>query len=284
MTDDVLSSFIDAYRAEHSARSLDRRALRDRVVAAARGRRVRRLERVRLILPFAATFVGSLALAATPPVRERVREAFSFVRSGEVARAGPKAPRASAGRRVKPAVVAAPLAIPEPVLAAPAPEIVETPSGDARPLEQPFARVRPERPKVASVGPTTPAPAPAGPSVTAPPPSASFAVEEPAPAASVARRPPPAPSADLALYRRAHELHFGGADRSRALAAWDTYLRTFPRGTFAPEARLNRAVCLAKLGRKAEAEGVLTDIERGRFGKDGRRQAQKILGALDGDD
>jgi hypothetical protein len=63
--------------------------------------------------------------------------------------------------------------------------------------------------------------------------------------------------ADIASYRAAHELHFMLADYARALDAWNAYLARFPRGTFVPEARLNRAVCLARLGRTAQAENEL---------------------------
>lgn len=146
------------------------------------------------------------------------------------------------------------------------------------PLPLQGSPVRTTAPRASSFAAASPG-AQKGPPASSPS-SASFDVEPTSPAQRVAAN---APSGDLTLYRRAHELHFGGADEGRALAAWDAYLHTFPRGTFAPEARLNRAVCLAKLGRKTEAEGVLVDIERGRFGSDGRRQARKILGALDDD-
>jgi hypothetical protein len=275
MTDDVLAPFMDAYRAENSARSLDRRALRHRVVAAAGQRRVRRAKRLKLLLSLAATFAGSVAFAASPPVREHVRDALSFVRSGVPERAdvGGRGLPGGGSRRT----VASP---------APLPSVVPAPRAALAPVEVLSARLLPADPP--SVPPTAPRSAltrrePSPPSArgAVPRAGAGFEVE------SAARVELPAvtglPSADLALYRRAHELHFGGADRTVALGAWDAYLKAFPRGTFAPEARLNRAVCLVRLGRKAEAEGVLVDIERGRFGADGRRQARKILGALEDD-
>lgn len=265
MTDDALSALVDAYRAEHSARSLDRRALRERVVLSAGRRRVRRAERLRLAIAFAATFVGSAALAASPPLREHVREAFSFVRSGETARsvAGARgAPERS------PRIRTAPPAAPSPVEARPLSPPVEATPVASSPVEPAPAVTK--RPPARREAP----PRALSSDVPAPSSTASFEVTQAV--ASPSNR-------DLMLYRRAHELHFGGGDQQRALAAWDAYLKAFPRGTFAPEARLNRAVCLAKLGRKAEAEGVLLEIERGRFGEDGRRQARKILGVLDED-
>jgi hypothetical protein len=273
MTDDVLASFVTAFRAEHSADSLDRRALRERVIAAAGRRRVRRTERLRLLLSFAATFAGSVALAASPPVREHVRDALSFVRGGvsHPTDPGARRPQNRAPRRPlePPAPFAADLPVPSAVVEPGAP--VGVVSVAQLPLE----------PEAATT---------ASPQVEPSPPRAGVPLLHASPGLpveSVDSSDAPAatglPGADLALYRRAHELHFGGGDRALALGAWDAYLKAFPRGAFAPEARLNRAVCLAKLGHKAEAEDVLVDIERGRFGAEGRRQARKILGALAGD-
>jgi hypothetical protein len=270
VTDDVLSSLVSAYRAEHSARSLDRRALRLRVVAAAGRRRVLRTQRLRWLWSVAATFAGSVALAASPPVREHVRDAFSFVRSGvsgRAERATSSLPKGGTRRAGSPPAPLRPV-VPEPP-GTPAPAPPEVLSVTQLPMQTPKVAVTPPRA------------VPERAAVESAPSSSRFLVESSAPAL------PPVggglPSADLALYRRAHELHFGGADRTLALGAWDAYLKAFPRGAFAPEARLNRAVCLAKLGHEAEAERVLVDIERGRFGTDGRRQARKILGVLKDD-
>jgi hypothetical protein len=278
MTDDVLSSFVDAYRTEHSARSVDRRALRQRVVAAAGRRRVRRTERLRLLLSFAATFAGSVALAASPPLRDHVRDAFSFVRSGVPGRTDVGA--RSLPKRGTRLAVAPPAPLP-PLVSAPTAALA--PVAPAEVLSVAELPVAP--PPVTLVSPrvarSRAEPSPRSVPVAIPPSNAGL------PVGALGSVAPPAtaslPNADLALYRRAHELHFGSADRTLALGAWDAYLKAFPRGTFAPEARLNRAVCLAKLGRKAEAEGVLVEIERGRFGTEGRRQARKILGALEED-
>src|SRR4051794_15465284 len=67
----------------------------------------------------------------------------------------------------------------------------------------------------------------------------------------------PAP-ADLRIgerlaYERAHRDHFFGDAPAAALSAWDAYLSAYPRGTFAPEARYNRALCLVRLARFAAA-------------------------------
>ena len=67
-------------------------------------------------------------------------------------------------------------------------------------------------------------------------------------------------AADIATYRTAHELHFTRGDYAGALAAWNAYLARYPHGTFVPEARLNRAVCLARLGKTAEARNLLSAL------------------------
>ena len=283
MNDDVLLPFIEAYRAEHSARSLDAQALRRRVAAAGRGRS-RRVERLRMLLPLAATLAGSIALAASPPVREGLREVVAFVRSG-VAMPKEATPRSTARART-PGTPSAPVMV--------QPER-DAASGTLTPVAAPTTATPAAVRAVVLAPPRSPAVAKAAELPPASTPVASFPIDS-SPSAAASRPVPvnpavPVPSspnaatsptnADLALYRQAHALHFSGGDRARTLAAWDTYLRTFPHGTFAPEARLNRAVCLAQLGRQSEAERVLSDIERGRFGRDGRGQARKLLEALD---
>ena len=84
---------------------------------------------------------------------------------------------------------------------------------------------------------------------------------------------PSGPSdAEAAAYGRAHRAHFDGGRPERALGAWDDYLRLYPRGTFVPEARYNRALCLARLRRFEEAERALLPFADGRL--DGYRRAE----------
>lgn len=117
------------------------------------------------------------------------------------------------------------------------------------------------------------APAPADTSATA-----SESTSEAVPAAkpggqatsSAARRD--AGDAEQSTYLAAHRTHFGGGDPGAALQAWDSYLREFPKGRFAPEARYNRALCLVKLGRNAEASQALEPFANGAYG--GYRQAE----------
>ena len=86
--------------------------------------------------------------------------------------------------------------------------------------------------------------------------------------------------ADLALYRAAHQLHFQDKNPIRALAAWDAYLAAFPKGKLAVEAHFNRALCLIKLGRTAEAAALLQEFATGAFGSYRRAGAADLLDAL----
>jgi hypothetical protein len=70
-------------------------------------------------------------------------------------------------------------------------------------------------------------------------------------------------SATLALFHRAHQLHFRQRDAAAALAAWDRYLHADPDGPLVLEARYNRALCLVRLGRAAEARAALLPFADG---------------------
>jgi hypothetical protein len=98
--------------------------------------------------------------------------------------------------------------------------------------------------------------------------------------------PDPAPGtadtqAEARAYGRAHRAHFIDDKPARALAAWNDYLAAYPDGTFAPEARYNRAICLARLGRRADAERALRPFAEGRydarFGAYRRQEARLLL-------
>jgi hypothetical protein len=86
-----------------------------------------------------------------------------------------------------------------------------------------------------------------------------------------------------ALYRAAHELHFHGDDVAAALAAWDAYLAVSPHGAFAIEARYNRALCLVKLGRLAEARDGLAPFAAGDVAPAGYRrdEAARLIERID---
>jgi TolA-binding protein len=140
--------------------------------------------------------------------------------------------------------------------------------------------------------PGIPAPAP-----VAEQPEPSVVEPEPAPAqpAAPAAKVEPAPSAkatpalsssaafqdtDGDLYHLAHEAHFAAHDYGRALSGWDAYLRAAPRGRFATEARYNRAICLLRLGRDAEARQALEPFASGKMGGYRQTEAQQLLNEL----
>ncbi|MEM1414293.1 MAG: hypothetical protein AAGH15_05315, partial [Myxococcota bacterium] len=85
---------------------------------------------------------------------------------------------------------------------------------------------------------------------------------EPAPT-EVTGAPPTsddAPSvAERESFERAHRLHLA-RESGEALGAWNAYLRAYPRGRFAPEARYNRALTLIRLGRHDAARRALTPL------------------------
>lgn len=280
MNDD-LSPLIAAYRAENPGTALDARALRERVLTATWRRRRRRLRRAVWLLPIAAVLVGTGALAASAPARESVSRVL--VELGLVAPAvsSPPPPHhavSSRGRATTPASAPSSDAPPTAVAAFEAPSAAlsaaafpEAPSTSPSTVissqSSSPSRLVPRDRSSASAGlPASTAAPPsrtaaaraAEPSDTRPETSEARPATEPVlaafPAASAASA---SLAADIAAYRAAHELHFSRADYARALAAWDGYLARFPHGTFTPEARLNRAVCLARLGKRTEAENVL---------------------------
>jgi TolA-binding protein len=121
------------------------------------------------------------------------------------------------------------------------------PAGPAAPQLAPEARPASSAP----VAPSTAAKAAAAaPSSAAPVPSSSAAFQD----------------TDGDLYRLAHDAHFAQQDYARALAGWDAYLRAAPGGRLATEARYNRAICLLRLGRDAEARKALEPFASGFMG------------------
>ncbi len=91
---------------------------------------------------------------------------------------------------------------------------------------------------------------------------------------------PPQPdraAGERLAYERAHRDHFFRDAPAAALAAWDAYLAAYPNGTFAPEARYNRALCLVKLGRFTAAAQALRPFADGRLGSYRRHESCLLL-------
>ncbi|HYQ18333.1 MAG TPA: hypothetical protein VEQ58_21305, partial [Polyangiaceae bacterium] len=85
--------------------------------------------------------------------------------------------------------------------------------------------------------------------------------------------------ADGDLYRLAHEQHFVNHDYARALTGWEAYLKAAPGGRLATEARYNRAICLLRLGRDAEARQALEPFAAGKLGYR-QNEARELLEEL----
>jgi hypothetical protein len=104
--------------------------------------------------------------------------------------------------------------------------------------------------------------------------------------ATIADETPPASDdepvdpAERRAYREAHRLHFDEHDAAAAIGAWDRYLRAYPRGRFALEARYNRALCLVRTGRHEEARAALEPFVRGTHGGYRQTEATALYEAL----
>jgi hypothetical protein len=120
------------------------------------------------------------------------------------------------------------------------------------------------------------APRAAPPSVV--PPLASTNV---APARQAPSSPPATEVADeLVIYKEAHRAHFIHHDYESALAGWDRYLAAAPRGTFALEARYNRAIALYRLGHRDAALEALRPFADGAYGRYRRDEAREVIEKL----
>jgi hypothetical protein len=122
------------------------------------------------------------------------------------------------------------------------------------------------------------------------PPEPSKASEPATPRVDTAASAKPAPTPALSssaafkdtdgdLYRLAHEAHFTEQDYARALSGWEAYLHAAPGGRLSTEARYNRAICLLRLGRDAEARRALEPFASGKMGYR-QNEARQLLGEL----
>lgn len=293
---DFLTPLVEAYRAENPPQSLNARALRTRILQASARREQSPARHLRWLVPMAAAFIGSAALAATPAAHPFVTHVWAHVAALVTSGASQRAPVVHRSSSLAPPALtlaphpdlprpSPPAVPPEPAPREPTVTAPSDPAALARlPEARSFAARSPARGRPSGANAVSPELAPPA-SVTAETravPSRRSA--DPQPPDAVAS--PPAPvtppltplAPDLSAYQVAHRLHFTNGDYARAIVAWNGYLAHFPSGTFAPEARLNRAVCLARLGRKQEARIELEAIATGRGSY--ALQAQRLLAAL----
>jgi TolA-binding protein len=182
------------------------------------------------------------------------------------------------------------------VSSAPEPARVEAPAPNAARPRAASSEAAPENaPMPQTDAPTMPPETPPSPVAQGPVGSTNAPARSKSVAPPAANAPPARGMADdgpstvdeseatgLALYRKAHRLHFVDHDYASALAAWDEYLRAVPRGPLVVEARYNRAIALVRLGRDAEARDALEPFAHGRV-EGGYRQAEAnaLLDALE---
>ena len=122
-----------------------------------------------------------------------------------------------------------------------------------------------------AVSKLTPLPAPAALPAVAPPAAA---------AVTTGTAAEPASDGELESYGAAHAAHFAARDPALALRRWNAYLEKFPDGRLVPEATYNRALSLARLGRRRQAIAALRPIAAGRFGDYRRQEAERLIDAL----
>ena len=236
---------------------------RARVVATLERAKRHRSKRMFLVLPIAAVLAAASASAA---VSDRLPSAWHSL--AVALRLSPRLPGANEPR----GKVAPPAPIESDARSQPI-EPAETREADAVVVPAPVATIA-ARP--------APKPARVPPAASGSLPVAERAVAERAVAERAVAERAASPGADsLVLYRTAHRLHFGGGDPSASLSAWDAYLRADPSGALALEARYNRALCLVRLGRRAEARDALTPFAAGTFGQYRKREARALLDVLD---
>jgi hypothetical protein len=247
-----------------------------------------------LVGQLAAFLLAATALAATTGQLQPMIEAVRVLVGAPSAapEPAPVQPRPRGGRR--PAASVVPAALPpsaEVDALLPSEATTEAPTGGVELLAalSPADEVAPARPRAEAEQPMGAAPAapglhpavasPAAPDATHGTAAAHASEASPEQPAAIA----PANDPDLALYREAHRAHFVQRDSRAALAAWDRYLAAHPRGSFALEARYNRALCLVRLGRHDAARQALAPFAAGDVGGGYRRtEASALLEALDG--
>lgn len=244
--EDALGRALASYAQLTSGNTLDANSVRSRVLHQSVVPRGRSLRGYSLALPLVATLAASAALAASHAPARGVVAAWvrAWLGASGVPQARPSAPGSK--------VVGAPSSATTAPSASPAGEGPSAPIlvGDL-PLAEPASAADPDEVRVRrSVG---------------------------MPAGTVFREI----DVQLNAYQAAHRTHFDASNPAAALAAWDHYLANFPAGSFAMDARFNRALCLIRLGRLAEGRSALTPFATAVSGSYRQVEAIALLRSLD---
>ncbi len=241
MTDDLLKAATRALHEETADDGGDGRFTRARVMASLHQGKVKSRTRLAFILPLAACLAAGTAWgAATGRLPAMFHAVGQLVGYSRQPSAPKNEQRAVATSGAPSQAVAT------------APEVQVPPP----PLEAPAAPAPVAKPELVP----TEAPPAAKPSAA---PSSSAAFQD----------------TDGDLYRLAHEAHFASHDYARALTGWNAYLQAAPGGRLATEARYNRAICLLRLGRDAEARQALLPFASGKLGYR-QNEARELLEEL----
>ncbi len=249
MTDDLLDRATRAFKNETAPDDDGADAVLARLDRTRRpvSRSMRRVTRV-AAFTLAAALVGAAAAAS---VSERVRRLI-VDDAGLTTRGAPTtAPVAPSVMETPPVEAPAPTA---------APPVVETPGAvtaiPSRPTDAGVRRV--QRPVESHASAPTAVPA------DVPPPQTTDAVAD-----------------EDALYRAAHDAHFRRRDYAAAVVGWDRYLAVAgPGSRMLIEARYNRGIALARLGRTDDAIRALEPFASGDYGQYRRQDAERIIEAL----
>lgn len=239
MTDDLLKAATRALHEETADDGGDGRFTRARVMASVHQGKVKRRTRLAFVLPIAACLAAGTAWGAATG---RLPAVFHAVGQFVGYSSQPSAPKTDERSAAPSQTVAA-----APTVQVPPPP-VDVPAEPAL-----AAEARPEPTKMAAAPSAKPSAAPRS--------SAAFQ------------------DTDGDLYRLAHEAHFASHDYGRALAGWNAYLQAAPGGRLATEARYNRAICLLRLGRDAEARQALEPFASGKLGYR-QNEARELLEEL----
>jgi hypothetical protein len=245
MSKDILDRAAAIVRDRYDGRAENATRTEDRVLQALRAHS-RQRNRVPLVaLPLVAALLASVAWGTVSEgSRATVRSALHDLFTSRKATTSDNPKPIAAGARAVLVAPSAPNAVSE------------------QPLAEPTANAAPPAPASTPLRPSTRKPAALAPQT------------QPA-------LPQSANEAEInALYRAAHHAQFSGSDPAAAVELWDRYLAAAPNGSLSPEARYNRAIALARLGRNAEAASALEPFARGDYGAYRQNEANALLNSL----